>query len=518
MNGQTIQVTTNLASALRHIRDTGVREVLDSFWADAICIDQHNLGEKTHQVQLMGSLFSKATLVLSWLGPETDNSTPALEFMHRLAEAVRKAAVDEEDGKSLDWLRAFPEVWRDVATAVKDKGYLFYALHSLNKRSFFSRGWVFQESYLAQLQVFMCGHTAISADDLQETQNFLREIGERYSKPSFIDVRTWFALASDMWGFKFDQALRSKRVSQEAPTLPDLLLRTRLLKVSEPRDKIYSLLGIVNERINVDYQRSIADLYCEVAQIWIRDLRSLEFLSFTYLHKSEKTDPDIPSWAPDWHAFTYGHPLLLGRYRHRRHRSLPRSNAEVDGRILRVSGIHVEVGKIFKNVLLDGTETIFSTFKEYLGDLGQYPTGESRMLALFHAFLNNSNGASSLEEIEKNEELYSGLHTAFVRRVSHPESVTPNGSKHCEKEIVVRGVWMSKFGTRFFHTSDGYLGFSVGAICPSDVVYAIPGGTNLTVLRKHDSHHVVVGSCWIYGFMDNEALQGKTDLEMLELR
>ncbi|KAK3348944.1 heterokaryon incompatibility protein-domain-containing protein, partial [Lasiosphaeria hispida] len=68
VNGWPIKVTINLATALRHLQVTNVRPILDSFWADGICIDQSNLKERGSQVALMGQLHRQATLVCSWMG------------------------------------------------------------------------------------------------------------------------------------------------------------------------------------------------------------------------------------------------------------------------------------------------------------------------------------------------------------------------------------------------------------------------------------------------------------------
>jgi hypothetical protein len=72
VDGQCTYITENLETALRNIRveDTGVY-----LWADALCINQTDLVEKTWQVQLMRSIFRAATKVIIWLGtstPETD--------------------------------------------------------------------------------------------------------------------------------------------------------------------------------------------------------------------------------------------------------------------------------------------------------------------------------------------------------------------------------------------------------------------------------------------------------------
>jgi hypothetical protein len=70
------KITRNLHAALQKIRqdfdryDTSIRY----FWIDALCIDQSNPREKSHQAGLMGEVFSSASSVLVWLGPEDEYS------------------------------------------------------------------------------------------------------------------------------------------------------------------------------------------------------------------------------------------------------------------------------------------------------------------------------------------------------------------------------------------------------------------------------------------------------------
>lgn len=65
--GRKLKVTTNLRDALRQIRDPVDVKLL---WADAICIDQTNQGERGHQVKQMGFIYANAVRVLVWLGTD----------------------------------------------------------------------------------------------------------------------------------------------------------------------------------------------------------------------------------------------------------------------------------------------------------------------------------------------------------------------------------------------------------------------------------------------------------------
>jgi hypothetical protein len=56
VNGRSIPVTRNLENALRQLRQTHQNMVV---WADAICINQQDLAEKSVQVGMMGGTIQK---------------------------------------------------------------------------------------------------------------------------------------------------------------------------------------------------------------------------------------------------------------------------------------------------------------------------------------------------------------------------------------------------------------------------------------------------------------------------
>ncbi|KAF1355790.1 HET-domain-containing protein, partial [Lizonia empirigonia] len=64
--GQTYHITVNLERALRYSR----HHYLDGMilWVDALCIDQTDMKERTHQVQLMGQIYSKCSKMIIYLG------------------------------------------------------------------------------------------------------------------------------------------------------------------------------------------------------------------------------------------------------------------------------------------------------------------------------------------------------------------------------------------------------------------------------------------------------------------
>jgi hypothetical protein len=69
-------VTANLHAALLRLRDHSFERII---WIDAICINQKNLQEQGHQVQLMAKIYSNAHRVIVWLGEEAIGRKGALE-------------------------------------------------------------------------------------------------------------------------------------------------------------------------------------------------------------------------------------------------------------------------------------------------------------------------------------------------------------------------------------------------------------------------------------------------------
>ncbi|KAK7754498.1 hypothetical protein SLS62_003518 [Diatrype stigma] len=93
VNGIITSIRENLHEALLQIRN-GNLEFSTSLWIDAICINQNDDAERSWQVNEMRTIFSQASLVYSWLGPEADDSDAAMKLLEYLGKMVLEAGYD----------------------------------------------------------------------------------------------------------------------------------------------------------------------------------------------------------------------------------------------------------------------------------------------------------------------------------------------------------------------------------------------------------------------------------------
>jgi Heterokaryon incompatibility protein (HET) len=80
IDGQEFIHTENLYQALERLAD---HPDTDSWWIDAVSINQRNVGERNQQVRLMKDIYERATKVFVWLGHPSDETEArlAMEMM-----------------------------------------------------------------------------------------------------------------------------------------------------------------------------------------------------------------------------------------------------------------------------------------------------------------------------------------------------------------------------------------------------------------------------------------------------
>jgi hypothetical protein len=145
-DGKHIVITRNLFDALWYFRHP---DHTRSLWADAACIDQQNIEERNAQVQLMASIYSKASTVLLWLGKvESDVAHCASEYFDHFKDKQLQRFREDNPGTthSPSWDEIENHMPDTSLSPVKPDESARLALNELFRSQVFRRGWV-RESF-----------------------------------------------------------------------------------------------------------------------------------------------------------------------------------------------------------------------------------------------------------------------------------------------------------------------------------------------------------------------------------
>ncbi|RDW85334.1 hypothetical protein BP6252_02924 [Coleophoma cylindrospora] len=255
LDGFDIQVRKNLRDALTQIR---LEEEDRYIWIDALCIDQANVHERNHQVQLMGRIYRGARKVIVWLGPAKDNSDFAIEMTERINELTVE---------NITQYRA--------------------ALLALCQRSYWRRVWITQEIHLARNYIIHCGRKSIS------DTAFDHAIAPTTIERSFgvIDVYRDQILVSAA-----SNHMMPRRIHAYHNTL-QMWIRLCIysnLVCTEPRDIIYAMLGIASDCQNgeliPDYGKPLLEVYLEAIALCKQHKESVHGFALTLAGKLGLTD------------------------------------------------------------------------------------------------------------------------------------------------------------------------------------------------------------------------------------
>lgn len=236
-------ITKNCAAALRRLRNLSGERIL---WVDAIAIDQSNETERSHQVGLMAQIYSNASQVIAYLGEDPLGFTE-------------------------------PGLWVDDQRRRA-------ALEKLFSRRWVSRIWVIQEVALAQQVLLVMGPESCLLNDALSSRIRAR---------------------ARLYGLRVPGPLAWDPMVNSTREMLHLLDMARHCHSSEPRDKIYGLIGLASESframLNVNYSHSIEEVLTRTAEAIIicqEDLNILAYASLeTHIGPSARR---LPSWAPDW--------------------------------------------------------------------------------------------------------------------------------------------------------------------------------------------------------------------------
>jgi hypothetical protein len=322
---QTVLITQNLASALRHLRYPDAPRHL---WIDALYICQDDAKEKSYQVQNMFAIFRKAKSVVAWLGPQAPNTHLAFRLLRSWKELERDFKAPNH-GHGLVCLQLL--------------GNAYSALLELCHRPWFRRTWIRQEVFGAKHLLLQCGrftHDWTNFPDIYDTLDRV-EVETALAKASLpfekFDLTTLRSI--DIMKNPIPQNESYERILALQGIQAGSVLWTKILidgayyfEKSELRDGVYAYIGLANEvaflanrskfvpeysdlstdrksihdyvwraseiPFPVNYSKPISEVYQDFVKYMINRYCNLGPL--LVLESRKNRDPYLPSWVTDY--------------------------------------------------------------------------------------------------------------------------------------------------------------------------------------------------------------------------
>ncbi|KAF4929090.1 Heterokaryon incompatibility protein 6, OR allele [Colletotrichum viniferum] len=251
-----LAITNNCANALRRLRYVHHSRDL---WLDAVCINQDSNSERSHQVGIMRNIYAMANRVLVYLG---------------------------EDPKD-------PEPETSVAWKYTVKGNTIELGEDLIKLSYLTRMWVIQEVASARCAWVLYGSRGARWEDFIRPPDV--DAVDFQSKSAhgayelLVNSHPWLQIA-------IQPKLRG------VEELYELMIRTASCKATDPRDKVFALLGLLTGTqvpgLIPDYSLSRDQIFAGLTAFIFMETPGSLWYPFAMCGLVSKQA--IPSWTIDW--------------------------------------------------------------------------------------------------------------------------------------------------------------------------------------------------------------------------
>lgn len=502
----TMHIGRSLASALTHLRYPDRPRRL---WVDAVCINQADIEEREKQVKRMDSIYSLAQRVVIWLGPEADDSTHALSTLAYFTAQVEFT----KDNFGLASPAAAEPSWCHGDTPLPYDARTGAALEALFCRPWFDRVWVLQEALLANRQALVqCGAASLPWTSLRGAMSILS--GKPNLPLGLLDMMDVYSTALE---------------TAQQRGLPQLLSLARRQRCTDPRDRVYGLLGLMSPamaaRITPSYTVPAVDVYRDTLLAHLGLFGRLELLRHCGIGSASRGLG--PSWVPDW-ASDNG--ALFRGYNNTRFRQASGSSAAharyIAQDVLEVTGLACAT-------VLDASSPVScdATAEErfrYLRDrepvglrTSKYVTGCS----LFDAFLEVV-FAGGIYERHLDEYCSCTLPTLIQLKEEYSAASAGGSLSGTNIRHVLRQFSRS---LQLITTKEGFLGLAPQGTQPSELLIIITCilGTGADLQDPDDricvllgcdypmvlrptatGDFLVVGHCFVHGLMDAEGILG----------
>ncbi|KAH8205166.1 hypothetical protein TruAng_000731 [Truncatella angustata] len=539
----------------------------------------------------MGRIYSSATATIAWLGVEGQNSAVGLEYIGRIARALKDSWSEQTVDFTTDlrvWFQKNPRLAHAMTTPPRGgephillNSRIWDGILRLFQRDYWQRSWIQQEIVLSQSVRLWCGPSQSPMDDVYKLADWLVDFrllfGARGDRA--LDLGPWQDVIGE-WrhsmvhdfvdcvhhfsGLRRTFSTSPSSVDQKQNPMLFHLLRTAgdKFKSTDPRDKLYSLLGLLPLCLIPDYTHSVELVYTEFTKSCLQGQGGLSYLELagpgTLDDLTEVQRLFLPSWAINWDALS-----SQVRPKSRRPKSNQPTkfsiNARFDGNVLCIDGNSIcaieahsketnDMVKFFTEIIHGfarnnpGGSPVVEFFRAVCLDV---EPGKEHGIGLAMAMITMDAGFDVLDRVvhalrcrlgmsikdilncfdhfpESADRLYRDVGFGSMFRAPdlpvdsttvedylriHQQNIPDIYYKRSDDELVSN---FAKFN--LFMTAKGYAGWGPAAAQYGDLVSLVPGCEFPLLLRQVDDYFILLGPCWVLGLMDGEYYKGRRDI------
>jgi hypothetical protein len=152
-----------------------------------------------------------------------------------------------------------------------------------------------------------------------------------------------------------------------------LLLKTKSCKATNARDKVYSLLGLVDDEeypVSIDYGLPVEKVIRDVTSIVFKTENKLSLLA---LCQNPERYYNLPSWAPNLLNPWKSKPFQTGKYGYLRHKET--ENFVIEGEVLKAQGVlwqkldQICDTIVPENATVEQLKTAFDAWQDFVDEL-----------------------------------------------------------------------------------------------------------------------------------------------------
>ncbi|CVL05446.1 uncharacterized protein FMAN_10734 [Fusarium mangiferae] len=390
-------------------------------WIDSICINQaqddDSLAERAVQVGRMSEIYRRATAVRVWLSQPSVPETLIPESLDVLFKESLAEWIHEHLVSGVSFPRLHQRIFTLIALALSVIYISFLhpptlssgSLQHILSHDYWIRLWIIQEIAFGREVTIHLGPMYIT---WQSVSNFAHKVLPECSKDEYgWGITAWLGLHKFYDISPSDEVLRGLRqiklITQlrsniSKGKLEDLLALLSLLfhtKARDPRDKVYGLLSLVQERragpdlcqdIQADYNLTTRTLYEGLAERYLTQTAA-EFNARILLYAGvgwPRTVGGLPSWVPDWTSISMAHTRAFATETFDLQWSLTLLKCQgafsFEGSTLKIAGCHVIDSISAKTQVIDHDDDSRRWFNEICdvveGQLSYIPKKEIDLL------------------------------------------------------------------------------------------------------------------------------------------